>query len=68
MLSFFQSYGKFKCNISKAIGQRIGSFSQEDVNTIIARMQEIIDQGSDHIKDLERKIQTQGKGKKLQWT
>ena len=65
MLSFFQSNKKYTCNISKALGQRTGSFSQEDVNTIITRMQGIISEGSDHIKELERKIKTQGKGKKL---
>ena len=35
------------------------------MNTIMASMQGIIDEGSDHIKDLELKIKTQGKGRKF---
>ena len=38
------------------------SFSEADVDTITSRMQMIIEEGSDHIKDLELKIKTQGKG------
>ena len=62
LLKFFQNY---KCNISKALSKRIDSFSEDDVNTIIPRMQEIIDDGSDHIKDLEEKIKNQGKGQNI---
>ena len=51
---------KLKCNVYKALGQRIDSFSGDDVNTIMESMQGIIDEGSDHIKDLELKIKTQG--------
>ena len=56
---------KLKCNISKALSQRIDSFSEDDVNTIMESMQGIIDEGSDHIKDLELKIKTQGTGIKF---
>ena len=55
---------KLKCNISKALSQRIDSFSEDDVNTIMESMQGIIDEGSDHIKDLELKIKTQGQGQR----
>ena len=51
---------KLECNISKALSQRIDSFSEDDLNTIMESMQGIIDEGSDHIKDLELKIKTQG--------
>ena len=60
---FVQSFQNYKCNISKALSKRIDSFSEYDVNTIITRMQEIIDDGNDHIKDLEEKIKNQGKAK-----
>ena len=33
----------------------------------MTRMQEIIDEGSDHIKDLEQRIKNQGKGQKPQY-
>ena len=58
---------KLKCNISKALSQRIDSFSEDDVNTIMESMQGIIDEGSDHIKDLELKIKTQGTIKNTQF-
>ena len=54
---------KFKCNISKALSQTIDSVSEDDVNTVMASMQGIIDEGSDHIKDLELKIKNQGRVK-----
>ena len=55
-----ENLSKLKCNITKALSQRIDSVSDDDVNTIMASMQGIIDEGSDHIKDLELKIKTQG--------
>lgn len=51
------------CNIAKALSQRIDSFSEHDVNTVMENMQGIIDEGSDHIKSLELKIKTQGRAK-----
>ena len=60
---FVQSFRNYKCNISKALRKRIDSLSENDVNTIITRMQEIIDDGNVHIKDLEEKIKNQGKSK-----
>ena len=56
---------KLKCNISKALSQRIDSVSEDDVNTAMASMQGIIDEGSDHIKDLELKIKNQGRVKQF---
>ena len=53
---------KIKCNVFKALSERIDSFSEDDVNKIMESMQGIIDEGSDHIKDLELKIKTQGQG------
>ena len=53
---------KIKCNVFKALSERIDSFSEDDVNKIMESMQGIIDEGSDHIKDLELKIKSQGKG------
>ena len=47
--------------MSQALAQNINTFSEDDVDTITARMQMIIEEGSDHIKDLELKIKTQGK-------
>ena len=60
-----QNFTKIRCNIVKALSQRIDSFSEDDVNTIMASMQGIIDEGSDHIKSLELKIKAQGTGKIL---
>ena len=53
---------EWKCNVFKALSERIDSVSADDVNTIMESMQGIIDEGSDHIKDLELKIKSQGKG------
>merc|ERR1712131_128121 len=44
---------------SKALSERIDSVSVDDMNTIMESMQGIIDEGSDHIKDLELKIKSQ---------
>merc|ERR1712131_1135 len=44
---------------SKALSERIDSVSVDDMNTIVESMQGIIDEGSDHIKDLELKIKSQ---------
>ena len=56
-----------KYNISKDLSRRIDSISEDDVNTIMARMQGIIDEESDHIKDLELKLKTQGHGRQGAW-
>ena len=45
-----------KCEILQALRKGIYSFSEGYVN-----MQGMIDEGSDHINDLEQKITTQGK-------
>ena len=60
-----KSFTNIRCNIVKALSQRIDSFSEDDVNTIMASMQGIIDEGSDHIKSLELKIKAQGTSKIL---
>ena len=52
-------------NIFKALRQRIDTFSDDAVNTIMESMQEIIDEESDRIKDLELRIKTRGSGYKL---
>ena len=64
-MPFLDLKRKLKCNIIKALSQRIDSVSGDDVNTIMASMQGIIDEGSDHIKNLELQIKTQGMGKML---
>ena len=58
-------YENITCNIAKTPSQRIDLVSEDDVNTVMASMQGIIDEGSDHIKNLELQIKTQGMGKML---
>lgn len=47
-------------NIEKVPNQMIDSASEQDIKLVIERMQGIIDEGSDYIKELKSKIKSQG--------